>query len=788
MGEHSRTQRLVRWCRARAPDALALSLIGVVVVLEWHFRVLRPAHIAFDLLTNADMFTQIYPMWVRAAESWRDGVVPLWNPYQFAGHPLLACAIYGVLYPPNVLYWFVPAAIAMELLSVAHLAVAGGSMYAYAATIGLGRTASFVAGATFMLSGFVMTQATWFPPALAAAAWLPLALLALERLFRHADVPSALLLALAVALPILGGWPQTWLYSMYVIAVYGLGRFIVAAVSPDERVHLVRTCVLGVAAMLVAACWMAPQLLPSLELQGLGPRRTGALSMLQSMPSGPLLPSHLLASMLDAVPGRPRWPYVGIGALLLIPISLIAARHRWRVVCLGFLAVFALSVAMTLDTPLLDLYWRIGGARFRAPWRALFIFAATASILAAIGLDFVARLAGARRTAESSTLPSVRMRRLTAAGLAVLAITGASLLPMPSLSRVHLLVALVLACGALLAPWAIARRLFVVALAGAMVFDVGVASENPFLHPAQRRAAFDAQKTAFDFIESRQGYDRTYIMSPVDEPGFMSKQGSLRGIYSITDYEPLSLSRFDTFFRMLETPRARRPERLTFTGALHADPGWAHFHLLDLLSVRFVLVPARSFAEHDRLAALAPKWRHTLVTPEGGVVFENSDALPRAYVARHALIAHSEDEALAALTNMKFDPRVSVILEPDGGTIAASAPPAPVAPARIVRYEPARVSVEVDAREGGWLVLTDTYYPGWHATVDGEPTPIVRANFLFRGVSIGAGTHRVEFTYRPRTFWLGAAAALVGLASAALALAFEVWRRVRTRAAAEGTA
>jgi uncharacterized membrane protein YfhO len=92
------------------------------------------------------------------------------------------------------------------------------------------------------------------------------------------------------------------------------------------------------------------------------------------------------------------------------------------------------------------------------------------------------------------------------------------------------------------------------------------------------------------------------------------------------------------------------------------------------------------------------------------------------------------------------------------------------------------VSVEVDAPEGGWLVLTDTYYPGWQATVDGEPTEIVRANFLFRGVRLGAGTQKVEFTYRPRSFWLGAAAALLGLAVAALALAVEVWRRARARA------
>lgn len=782
MGEHFRTQRIVRWCRARGPDLFALAVIAVVAVLVWYFRVIRPAHIHFDLLSNADFFTQIYPMWLRTAEWWRDGVLPLWNPYQYAGHPLLACAIYGVLYPPNVLYWFVPTAIAIEMLSVAHLAVAGFSMYAYAATIGLGRAASFVAGATFMLSGFVMSQATWFPPALAAAVWLPLALLALERLFRRADIPSALLLALAVALPFLGGWPQTWMYSMYVIAVYGIGRFVVAALSPEERRHLFQASALAFAAALVAACWMAPQLLPSLELQGLGPRRTGALSILQSMPSGPLAPHVLLASLLDATPGRARWGYVGIGSLLLIPLSLVAGRHRWRVACFGFLAVFSLLVALSLEGPILELYRLIGGSRFRIPARVLFIHAVAASILVAVGFDFIARLAGAPPSAGASALSSARMRWLVPGSLAVLATVGVSLLPLPPLSRLHLVAALVLACGALLAPWAVVRRLFVVALAGALVVDLGVTLKNPFLHPFHGLRAFDAQKKALDYIEERQGLDRTYIISHIDVPEFMSKQGSLREIYSITDYEPLSLSRYDTFFRMLEPPKDRRPDQLTFTGTLHADPTWAHFHLLDLLSVRFVLLPGAYLLQHKNLARLAPKWQRTLVTDEGGVVFENSDFLPRAYVVQQAIVARSEEAALAALTSMKFDPRTSVILEPEQGEEVASAPLAPVVPARILRYEPAHVSVEVDAPEGGWLVLTDTYYPGWQATVDGEPTEIVRANFLFRGVRLGAGTQKVEFTYRPRSFWLGAAAALLGLAVAALALAVEVWRRARARA------
>jgi hypothetical protein len=159
------------------------------------------------------------------------------------------------------------------------------------------------------------------------------------------------------------------------------------------------------------------------------------------------------------------------------------------------------------------------------------------------------------------------------------------------------------------------------------------------------------------------------------------------------------------------------------------------------------------------------------------VVYENAEPLPRAYLASHANTAHSEDEALAALTSLVFDPRGSVVIEQGEGAARGARAPAPIVPARIVRYEPAHVEIEVDAPAAGWLVLSDTHYPGWEATVDGAPAPIARANFLFRAVWVEPGSRRVEFAYRPRSFRLGAAAGVAGLAAAGAALLFERRRR-----------
>jgi uncharacterized membrane protein YfhO len=91
--------------------------------------------------------------------------------------------------------------------------------------------------------------------------------------------------------------------------------------------------------------------------------------------------------------------------------------------------------------------------------------------------------------------------------------------------------------------------------------------------------------------------------------------------------------------------------------------------------------------------------------------------------------------------------------------------------------DPNRVTIDVDADGPTWLLLSDVWYPGWEARVDGVPTAIWRGNYLFRAVPIPAGGHVVEFSYRPQSFLVGmllAAAAVLGLAGAGL------WSRPRS--------
>ncbi len=149
-------------------------------------------------------------------------------------------------------------------------------------------------------------------------------------------------------------------------------------------------------------------------------------------------------------------------------------------------------------------------------------------------------------------------------------------------------------------------------------------------------------------------------------------------------------------------------------------------------------------------------------------VYENLNVLPRAFVVHEAKIAADDEAALAALQDPAFDPARSVVL-------AAETSPEPLPgdhiandEVSIARYEPERVVVEANLTHEGYVVLSDTFYPGWHVTVNGVESRIHRANLLFRAVYLPAGHHTVEFQFRPQSLRLGLYVSALALVSTGL--------------------
>ncbi len=142
-------------------------------------------------------------------------------------------------------------------------------------------------------------------------------------------------------------------------------------------------------------------------------------------------------------------------------------------------------------------------------------------------------------------------------------------------------------------------------------------------------------------------------------------------------------------------------------------------------------------------------------------IYENLDVLGRAFLVHEAVVAAGDEEALALMQNPAFDPATTVVLGM-GDPLRSPTPPGRGS-VRVTHYSPERIEIKVNAETPGYLVLTDAWYPGWEATVDGEPVQVYRADLLFRAVAVDAGEHRVVFTFRPVSLRVGAGVSLAGL-------------------------
>jgi hypothetical protein len=185
--------------------------------------------------------------------------------------------------------------------------------------------------------------------------------------------------------------------------------------------------------------------------------------------------------------------------------------------------------------------------------------------------------------------------------------------------------------------------------------------------------------------------------------------------------------------------------------------------VLDMLGARFWLI--------RRPTRIPPNW--TLRGRfQDARIYESPDAFPRAFLVQKAVALPQQDLRLQAMArSTTTDLRSAVILEVDAP--ATFPPVADPGKARILSSRPGSYEIETQSASGGYLVLTESHYPGWEARIDGTPTTLYRANHFVQAIQVPPGTHQVRFEYRSRwllpgfLLTLAAAAIPAGLALAA---------------------
>ena len=162
-------------------------------------------------------------------------------------------------------------------------------------------------------------------------------------------------------------------------------------------------------------------------------------------------------------------------------------------------------------------------------------------------------------------------------------------------------------------------------------------------------------------------------------------------------------------------------------------------------------------------------------------IWQYIDALPRTFIAHNVIIQKDPQKIVDQIFNPNANLLNTVILEKSLSFPTVDLDVRGEESASISAYEANKVTITVYANSPGFLFLSDTYYPGWEAYVDGDKTTIYRANFAFRAVPVGQGQHVITFVYRPASFILGVVLSSIGVIFIFLVPVYLFWRLKREK-------
>ena len=705
-------------------------------------------------------------------ECFARGELPMWNPYSNCGQPFLAQWGPMALYPFSLIYLLLPLPWSMNLFMLAHLFLAAAGMYALAKRWTNHGLAASVAGFAFAWNGLTLHALMW-PNNLAALGWMPWVVLALERAGREGG-RRVFLAALVAAMQMLTGAPEIILLTWLIVGVLWLRDFLggeksAATAEPGRagdrrstRMKLfLRTALCG--ALVFGVC--AAQLLPFLDLLRHSNRDASFGGAAWSMPLWGW--ANFLVPLFGCTPSvtgvfsqdAQQWTasyYLGLGTVVFALLAWRAreARVKW-VFGLALAGLFfALGESAYVYAGLKKIIPPLGFIRFPIKYVVLVIFALP--LLAAFGVK-------AWMEISDDQLARARLRSvgtvifLTVAALMLWAwlrpVSGAQpeIVLRNGLFRIATLLGLVAGLLLLRSGWAaklnrLGRRWLLVGVL--LILGLDMLYHMPPPNPVVQNAAYGPVEFRMSAVP-KAGEARAMISPPMDEAlsglahpdpltMFQGHRRMLNSECNLIDGVPKVNGFFSLYLR-----DAHAVTRQLYRSTNYTLP------LLDFLGVTQISDDQEVFKWHARPSAMP------LITAGQTPVFAAAQEIFTNIFARN------------------FDPRGTVYLPLEAQTALRGVRPGAC---QILSTKTQResVMVETSATAPSLVIFAQAHAPGWRATVDGQPVPLMKANYAFQAVLVPAGTHRVELRYRDR--FLGTGALLSGF-SLLGCVAGIFWRR-----------
>lgn len=692
-----------------------------------------------------DVLSQLYPWRHLVVESFKNGQWPLWNPYLFSGTPLLANFQSAVFSPLNFLLLVFPFAVGWSLMILVQPLLAALFMFLFLRELKVSRWGSVVAATAFSFCGFMVVWMAYGTLSLAIA-WLPLLLWAIEKSFKKASILPLTITSLSLAFSFFSGHFQTSVYAILAVVFYTIFKFWQ---TKNLRNFLFVTVFLFLGVLIAS-----PQIFPSIELYFQSVRG-------QSFRQTEVIPwSYLMTLLAPDFFGNPttgnnwfghyaEWAsFIGVWPLILGVWVFLKKRGNKEVAFFFLLGI--VSLLFSLDTPLTDLLTKlkIPVLSTSANSRLIVIFSFTFSVLAGFAIDSLRKEWEERKNFKNFFL------YLLAAGVALILLWLSVLffhfwpadkimiikrnLFLPSL--IYMSGAIILSSGFILRKNLKAILLVVILIIIAFDSLRFAVKWMPFEKPEHLYPQLPVTK----FLQKEVGINRVF-------GNFGNELAVYFHIPSIEGYDPLYPKRYKELISAVNDSQigdlfADRSTVLLEKNAQHSP------RLLSLLGIKYLL-----HAKDDGWSPwVFPFWKNLdqydlVYDGPKYQVLENKKSLPRVFLVGDYEVSNDPKAIIKQLLDEDFDYKNKLILEeklseeisPGSGEV------------KITDYTSGKIKIEVIHSQPQLLFLSDNYYPGWQAKVDGWETKIYRANYAFRAIFVPEGKHLVEFIYDPISFKAG---------------------------------
>jgi hypothetical protein len=773
----------------------ALICAAATLMLGW-----RALGGAFLVNPHSDQYIAGYSFREFAAQSLRSGSgFPLWNPYQFGGMPYVAAMHGDIFYPTFLLRMVLPTDIAMTWGFVIHLFLAGFFTAGFLRATRLSLVASTIGGVAYMLAGPVAAYASpGHDGKLFVSALLPAALWCIVRGVRDGRKSAWGALALVVGLAVLSPHPQLLQYMLLTIGAYAL--FVafspnafpgVPALSPPSmvaaktpRTRLGRLA-LALVAVIVGGAMGAIQYLPVMEYVPWSPRSGGKgydYATSYSFPLEETLNTYLpqFSGILDHYWGRNgihfHSEYLGAAVLVLLGLAFGGGlanrqrRHAWF--WLGALVV-SLFWAWGGNTPFYQLVYELvpGSKFFRAPSTILYVVGFSTAVLAAIGAE--------RALSAKVSLRYPLIWGGAAVVVALIATTGGftnlalSILgdqrgdailanaPYVVLGAWRSTLFVLVVCGLLIAISrnAISARAAGYALIGVIAVDLWSVERDYWMF-SERADKLYASDPIIDYLQNQKEPGRVIALPLSDN--MAPNDPFIRGdalmhlkVRGVLGYHGNELGRYQTLYGKDQSYQSL------------ANPNfWA------LTNARFFYtnVAEAPFPGSKLVAGPVRDAAGTMT-----FLFKLPGEQPAAWVV--PLIVKADDAAtLSTVLNPLFDVKRAAIFDsaaPVNAKASNSPLPEPLPfGVTVSRYDAGAIDLTIGgtAPAGSALIVSENYYPGWQATVDGKPVAVSRADYTLMGIELPPNAKAVSLRFVSAPYERGKAITLVALLVAVVAI------------------